>query len=412
VWQTGLPSQADAASLCNALRERGLAVLEGGHAIYVPPQSGLDALAPEARAFYGEGVGFKILRDLRGPHEARYLRADATSSGLRNMLIGKPVDQITPANYLAWADLGPRVVDLCEWVCGDTRLTVFAVEHVEGRPPHEDEIHLFRERLASLIGNGFEVATPGWKCHKDFTPPDCNGNLIVTRDRALRYVDFQNFYYPDRQAWPGRIAEKATGTLHFGGARLFRERLLYQSIPGVSSSGKRQMQTRWTLFTERLDRLGIRCQGRLVLDVGCNSGMIVHAALSEGALFGLGWDRPPIAEIASELLTSLGATRFSITGASLSSEYPLTADISARLKPHLPNAVIFYLAMHQHVGVIEAVVKMPWKALVHEGHQGETMEEFLKVSEGFTRSGARIADQFWVADGDSQPRPGAILLRA
>src|SRR5262245_65920379 len=87
---------------------------------------------------------------------------------------------------------------------------------------------------------------------------------------------------------------------------------------------------------------------RIILDVGCGSGMALHASLTAGAAWGFGWDHPGALVLAQDLLFSLGTTRFSLSGADLHQKYRLEDDIPARFQSRLSEAVVF---VHSRVGV-------------------------------------------------------------
>ena len=77
-----------------------------------------------------------------------------------------------------------------------------------------------------------------------------------------------------------------------------------------------------------------------------------------------------------------------------------------------PQSVVFYLAMYNHIGFIDALGRLPWKALVYEGHEGDSLEELsgrlaeIKNVGSFSIKAARE-----YTDGDSGMRPIAILVR-
>ena len=60
---------------------------------------------------------------------------------------------------------------------------------------------------------------------------------------------------------------------------------------------------------------GLAVSERLVLDVGCNAGMMLAAALADGASWGVGWDLPEVSQRAEALLLALGYSRFDLIGA-------------------------------------------------------------------------------------------------
>src|SRR2546423_1321061 len=70
--------------------------------------------------------------------------------------------------------------------------------------------------------------------------------------------------------------------------RLGGRRFPYQSVPGAGGGGRPDTVRRWRRVSQELRRAGLSVEGRLVLDVGCNSGMMLAEALDAGAAWGLG----------------------------------------------------------------------------------------------------------------------------
>lgn len=415
-WDTALPPVAHSRDLAGWLQERGVEIREGGHTIYIPPQPGLVDVLGEAARSYPAGSGFKILRDPRPPHEAHYLtpHGGRPLSTLRRNLVGLPREQVVTANHLYVRGLGPRVWDVCSLRAGPDSYTAFIVDHITGSPTTPEEWGRFRDRLDEVVAEDqLAVTIPDWRSNGDFGSPDCRGNLIATSPlRAPLYVDFQNFRLRDQRDWQREVARKGRAGLHFGRTRVGRGgAYLYQSIPTLGASGKRNSSKRWQLISKLLADAGLAIRGRLVLDVGCNAGMMLHSALADGAFWGLGWDLPEVIERAEPILLSLGTSRFHLIGANLASEYPLEGDVRPELTPRLEESVIFYLSVVNHVGVMHSLSRLPWRAMLFEGHQGESLETTLTHVSHLTARGVRIAARTSVGDGDSSERPLLLLVR-
>jgi hypothetical protein len=253
---------------------------------------------------------------------------------------------------------------------------------------------------------------PDWRTYPDFLPPDCAGNLLIDRGTAEPlYVDFQNFAVLGA-AWTEEVVRRGRSTVHFGDRRPLRNAsYLYQRIPGTRQAGKRNTERRWSLITNELDKAQVSFAGRTVLDFGCNSGMMLHSALAAGATWGIGWDRPPITGMATELLHSLGSTRFTLVGCTLTEDYKYLRDIPSQLPSTLDESVVLYLAVRQHIGLMHQLAELRWRALVYEGHQDERPKELDDHLQPLLRNGATIASRGQVIDGYSSARPFAILLR-
>lgn len=413
-WTLSIPGFAESHELIRWLRSRGLTVNEGRNTIYLPPGDGLtDLLAPQMGT-YPRTSGFKILKRFGPPAETHYL-APNSQLGARSRLIGSPLDQLISANYMYALGIGPRVWDVACWNAGGEAYTVFVVDHIEGRSPTREQCAAFITHLKHLItSTHLRIVLPDWERSSDFTSPDCNQNLVISADVGrAQYVDFQNFCLPHAPSWTRDILSNAKGTFHFGGGRLIRgSRYLYQSVPGLATSAKRDTSSRWQWLTRALREATLDLHGRVVLDIGCNSGLMLHAALAAGARWGLGWDRPAVARHAEELLLSLGTSRFHLYGADLHPSYRLEEDIPVRLAPALQEAVVFYLSVRQHVGVLDSLQQIPWRLLVYEGHQGEELRALPGILAPLLRDNVRCVSSSLVADGDSGPRPIALLRRA
>ena len=411
-WDLDLPDVASPADLVDQLVARGLDVSEGKHSIYLPAQPGLAAVVPELARFYPPASGLKILKDLAPPDEARYLTGDS-GTRVRQEVVGSLPAMLVAGNYLHQLGLGPAMWDLVHLRSRNLDLTAFVVEHIGGGAPTPEECARFMDELAGATQHSqLRVAVPGWQNHPDFACPECNGNLVMDDQSARpRYVDFQSFRVTG-PAWTSEVAQASVDAVSFGWGRALRgNSYLYQQVPGVKQGSKRNTQRRWELLTTELRAAGIELDRRLVLDIGCNTGMMLYLALASGAGWALGWDRASVVPRSAELLHSLGATRFSLAGADLHPNYDVVADVPAHLVPFLSDSIVFYLAIREHIGVLECLESMRWHAMVYEGHQGERVEDLDADLRPLLKAGARIVRRTRVADGDSTPRPFAVLLR-
>lgn len=399
-----------AADLIGSLRAQGLIVHEGGHAIYVPPQAGIEQALGGWLSAYPANSGVKILKDLRSPDKARYLTGLSTSA-VRELIVGAPVDQVVVANFMHSRGLGPRVWDVVHLVGDGVECTAFVVEHIDGRIPTTEECQAFLDQLAVIRSTtGLRVPLPSWERNPEFRCPDCAGNLLADTEGNPSYVDFQNFSLV-RGSWTEAVLARARADLHFGETDPSGRRYLYQRVPGMNEGAKRNTEQRWAYFVGQLSQHGLSPSGRLVLDVGCNAGMMIHQSLVAGARWGLGWDRPSVVAVTEELLLSLGTTRFSLTGTDLHTEYPIDDDVPRHLRSMLPESVVFYLAIRGHVGMMTALSRLPWRALVYEGHQGETAVETKEHLAPLLVNGVELVNPGWLRGGHSSPRPFALLVR-
>jgi hypothetical protein len=112
------------------------------------------------------------------------------------------------------------------------------------------------------------------------------------------------------------------------------------------------------------------------------------------------------------LLYALGCTRFSTSGGVITKSIRLQDQLASHVKPHLQGCVISYLAIRGHIDWIDALKEIPWAFMIYEGHEGETPEQTRRYLNEFNKQVPfRIAAQGEYADGDSEPRTVAILIR-
>jgi hypothetical protein len=206
---------------------------------------------------------------------------------------------------------------------------------------------------------------------------------------------------------------KATSALHFGRERMFgNRRYLYQSIPTTGHPGRRDSARRWRKISSMLAASGLGVSERLVLDVGCNAGMMLAAALADGASWGVGWDLPDISERAEELLLALGYSRFDLIGGMLSPRYELEPDLPPHVRPLLSESLVLYLAIRHHVGFVADLGALPWRALVYEGGETESVARLEEALAPLRQStDFRVASAVDFRDGEGLARPLAVLIR-
>jgi hypothetical protein len=412
VWRVPLPEVRDSRDLIDVLSSQGLRVESGANVVYVPPQDGLAALIPSVVKCYPPGTGFKILKDFRAPEQANYLRSDK-SCLVRRSLMARPVGQIAVGNILYSLGLGARIWDVSVWQGEANTFTVFAVEHIVGRVPRFEQWCRFIETIEEAEARGdIEILLPNWRKHSDFQPPDCRGNLVFHPPSSrLVYVDFQNFRVPQGANALGAIVQRYSDSLHFGRGRPFRSRsYLYQSVPG-STAGKRDIGQRWRFIEAELLRAGIMVRDRLLLDIGCSAGMMLHMGLAAGAKWGFGWDLPPVTGGAEKLLLALGAGRFTLTPAVLDESYDLAADIPERFAGDLNECVILYLSVVNNLGIMQSLSRISWRALVFEGHQGQEVKAAADALLARFGRNVEVISSTRRSDGDSKARPILILVR-
>jgi hypothetical protein len=248
---------------------------------------------------------------------------------------------------------------------------------------------------------------------EDFECPNCNGNALLGPNEKFYYIDFQNFLLVNYEKYLEKTAIEGTETSHFGDRSLLRGgTYLYQSVPGVRLPSRRKIEDRIVTFSNLMNAAGVSVEHRLVMDFGCNLGMMMAQYLKLGAGWCHGWDRAAITPHTERLLLALGCTRFSVTGGDIETAQPVETNLPDFLEPFLKGSVISYLAVRGHLGWLDALARIPWAFLIYEGHEDETAEQF----EGFvTELQQRV--KFDVRgvrdyrDGDCDPRTLACFVR-
>lgn len=205
----------------------------------------------------------------------------------------------------------------------------------------------------------------------------------------------------------------ATRTLHFGAEHIVGDgRYLHQSVPTAGRPGRRNTARRWRKISSMLADDGLSVSHRLVLDVECNAGMMLAAALADGAAWGIGWDLPEVSAHAEALLLALGYTRFDLIAGTLNPRHELGSEIPRHLNPLLDGSIVLYLGRRPHTGLVAGLGSIPWRALVYEGGETEsvaTLEEALAPLRETTEF--RVASAVDLRDGEGLARPLVILIR-
>ncbi|MFO7564924.1 MAG: hypothetical protein R6X02_19925 [Enhygromyxa sp.] len=406
---------ADVDALRAALREHSLRFAEGRHTLYLPPQPGREALlGAEFVAAFPPEVGVKLLKNFAPPSRARYHHQGGLAEAA---LIGPIGNQVLASAALFAYGLGPRPLDLVHLAGPRADLSAIVSEHVEGRTPSAAEHQAFIAELRQLEGRGlFRLANPSRYDCGDFASPDCNANLI-TSPAGPRYVDPQVFLFDEARVVADVLAARED-TLHFGDVLTVvrsGQRFLYQEVPGASSSARRGTGERWQAIEGLLARHRVRLDRRVVFDVCCNSGMMMHGSLARGAHWAFGWDLPAVADAADRLLPLLGSGRTTVFGRELGLDTDLRADLpewAARWSAAHGGLCLFLAAWH-HIDFPPGIGELPWTDLIYEGRENEpvatTDENIATMSE---RWRARELERITIRDGLCGPRPLALLRRS
>jgi hypothetical protein len=400
--------------LVDYLRENGWGYHEGGHAVYLPPCSFKFVFAHLSQN-YPATAGLKIVKEQGSVDEVNYVGTISKGDSLLHLSSVYGHKHLTlVANLLCCTGLGPRLFDLVELKCGDVVWTAYVIEDINGGTPSMAQCEEGIGQLRQLENDGLlRVVTPEGFNDDEFRCPECEKNALVTKTGAFKYIDFQNFLLGDYGAYLKKTAVEATEASHFGDKSIFRGgRYLYQTVPGVNLPAKRNIEDRIRVLQRLFETTGISIKDSLVLDVGCNIGMMMSEYLRMGALWTHGWDRAHVVPHTEKLLLALGCTRFSISGADIRESYDLTKDIPDFLAPALENCVVSYLAVRGHIGWLKALDTIPWSVLIYEGHEGETRQDFERYLGKFNQNGSiDVAAVDDYMDGDSDRRTIALLRR-
>ncbi|HYK21198.1 MAG TPA: hypothetical protein VEV42_10720 [Pyrinomonadaceae bacterium] len=425
-WQEVLPVQSarrieipnleltNLESFLSELKQSGLSYGAGGHAVYLPPETIAATPFRELSNYYPSCAGLKIVKHPGGLAESVYVYKGEGESRLHLKLIHNLRHLTLVANLLHVNRVGPKLYDLVELQCNNNLWTAFVIEHVAKPVTSMDVCENGIETIRGLEQrNLVKIILPSGFDDQEFQCPDCSGNAFMTVNGEFRYIDFQNFALTGYEDYLKSVALEAAEASHFGDKSILRGgRYLYQSVPGLNLPGKRNVETRVEALGALMNSAGVAVENRLVLDVGCNIGMMMAQYLKLGALWCHGWDQEVVVPHTEKLLYALGCTRFSTTGGVISVSTDLKGALAPHLKQHLNGCVISYLAVRGHINWLNALKEIPWAFMIYEGHEGETTEQSLRYIEEFKKTvPLRIAAQGEYADGDSEPRTVAILIR-
>jgi hypothetical protein len=402
-------------SLVNDLKSNELSFSEGGHAIYLPPASFKASLFQDLASAYPPDAGLKVVKGKGGIDEGGYINEPTKGdSRLHLKLVHNHRHLTLVANLLnAWR-VGPKLYDLVEVQANNCVWTAYVIQHVSGSAPSLAECESGIEKLRDLERQGLiRVILPEGFEDEEFECPKCSDNALTNGNGEFKYIDFQNFFLTNYASYLRTVALEATNASHFGDSSVLRGgRYLYQSVPGVNLPSKRSIDQRMTIFDRTMKEAGVSVEDRLVLDVGCNIGMMMGQYLKRGASWCHGWDRSHLVPHTERMLLALGCTRFSTTGTDITAHQPLEEDLPPFLRARLEGSVISYLAVRGHLGWLDALSRIPWKFLIYEGHEGETQEDFELYLEEFQKvADFRLGSVTSYMDGDSDERTLAVLVR-
>lgn len=399
--------------LRGAMAEAGISLSEGGHAFYLSPESWRMSPLRDFAAGYPGDAGLKVMRHPGGFRDGAYAQGSQHSKIHLSLLYGHP-HLLLVANAMARAGVGPKVYDVVELAVGAQVWVAYVVRHVAVRMPSSVECHAGVARLRECVRtNELSLIVPDGFNHPDFECPSCGGNAWIDDHGRFQFVDFQNFRLPKYAGQLRRIARAAAEASHFGDRSLLRGgAYLYQSVPGLGLPAKRDISFRIGVMSRLLREADSGVKDRMVLDVGCNLGMMIGQYLRLGARWCHGWDVERIVPHTDRLLSALGCTRYTLTGGMIQPDQDLFGNVPEFARAGLQGCVVSYLAIRGHVGWLNALASVPWSTMIYEGHEGESEAATRDhLEELRVRTGGTIGALASYRDGDSDPRVLAIIRR-
>lgn len=384
---------------------------EGAHTLYFGPRDWCHTdLAPLAKQ-YPLNAGIKIVKRLGGLKEPYVV--PESSLRVQAFLLPSHIQQSLTMNALYLRGIAPRLYDLIEIDGGGTHCVAYVMQHLDGGVPATTEYDEFIVKLRKLIKERFiQLIVEGGFNNKDFNTNSCNGNLITDKSTGKTlYVDIQNFRLVDYGNYLDRIALKANDETHFGDkSYLLGGKYLYQAIPGVRLPAKRNSHERIKIIRDLLSRTGMNIKEKVVLDIGCNIGVMAAQYLCDGARWVHGWDFPEIVTHTEKIMLGIGCTRFSLTGTRLHSKISIPQDLPLHIRGN-QEYVISYLSIERHIGWIEDLATLSWSFMIYEGHEGETDDDKNVIIQNLNKIvPVKILAETVVTDGTSRQRRLAIII--
>ncbi len=424
-WQEQLPVQAPrnivvsdvpaGVSLIEYVRSMEPSYQQGSHAVYLSPESLRGTAFQSLVENYPPDAGLKLVKKPGRLDESGYIlgRAKGDSKIQLGMVHGHRHLSLV-ANFLYAMRIGPRLYDLVNLQCGEQLWTAYVIQDVGNNSPSEAQCKAGVDRLRELHEQGvIKVILPEGFDDPEFECPACGNNALIDDTGQFRYIDFQNFLLGDYESFLARLATDAGEQTHFGDTALLRGgRYLYQSVPGVSLPAKRDVANRMKTLVRLFKEANVTVADRVVLDVGCNIGMMMAQYLKLGAKWCHGWDRATTTPHTERMLLALGCTRFSTTPGDIARTQPMIADVPAHVARSLDGCAISYLAIRGHINWLDALRDIPWSFMIYEGHEGETYKDFeFYLAELRVLTNFELGPVATYVDGDSEERTVAILLR-
>jgi hypothetical protein len=394
-------------ALSDYLSSNRIPYTDCGRVIYLPAASVKASPFQSAMPRYPRELGLLITRNSRDlRHVGQRSETTAADDADRNHLA-------LMANLLFSKGLGPRVYNLMEIQCGERSFTACAIERTNPAPLADSDLAAGMNEIRNMERQGLircAAATDGEQIG------DVVSGCRAMGDEAGRFqwMAIQDLTLGDYDIFLSSVVAEAAGESHWGDKSVFRGwQYLYQSVPGVRLPGKRSTDDRIVALNQLMATAEVSVEKKVVLDIGCNLGMMMAQYLKIGADWCHGWDRASVAGHAEKLLLALGCTRFSVTGGDIDGAHHIEEDLPDLLKSSLEGCVISYLAVRGPLGWIDSLRTIPWSFMIYEGHEEEGEEDFNRHMSQLRRLVSfEIAAETSYQDGDCTERKVAILKRA
>jgi hypothetical protein len=401
-------------ALLKYLKTSGALYREGGHVVYLPPESFRNGIFSDIAMNYPADAGIKIVKNTGGVDQSDYLaRTVKGDSKIQVGLVHSHRHLSLVANLFYLKHVGPRLYDLINLKSRETAWAAYVIQDVANTVPTTEQcergLHKLREMDNSRL---IRVILPEGFNDEEFHCPDCSGNAFIDDGGNFRYIDFQNFRLVEYGSFLQDLVANAAEQTHFGDTFFLRgKRYLYQSVPAVKLPAKRDIENRTKTLTKLFQEANVSVAGKLVLDIGCNTGMMMAQYLKLGGRWCHGWDRPVVVPHTERMLLALGCTRFSVTGTDLTAERSLLSDLPNHVKSAIEGCAISYLAVRGHLNWLNDLAHIPWRFLIYEGHEGERADELGRYVDELQRlKKVKLGPVTTYMDGDSEERVLALIL--
>ena len=388
-------------SLPTIFEELGFQFCEGRHTLYLYRESDIQRINPELISHYPHPFGLKIIKSQEmSPDGTPYYTSNkvARSSSLISMrAVGSVKEKTIISNILSLKNVAPKVYDIVKLQSDNMTVFAMVVQHIDGKIlTGQAAVDFIVEFKRVLESEGILILGP--RDAEDFQPPDFRRNIVCDPTGSY-YVDIQNFVFRNARERSGKLADAIHEVIDLGESRCFRpEKYRDESVPGLLMQGGRDGLRTIFKIREFLDQNQVGFQDSTVLDVACNLGMFSAYALSRGARWCVGLERPEIVQVARQFLFEHGFTRFDMIGCDVKE-----ASV-AGLLPLRKYDWVIYASTDEYIGFPDWLNKLDMRFLLYKGHARETVKDIATNVKEWSPQ-IEIVDHLVLQDGDSNACP-------